>query len=109
KKSRGRWDEYDGAHPEVKRLGPLVYVSAHAGHGCADFEASLWGVWELVGERLVLRTNPDRYDYAVPVAGVDLDGDGRIELLLEDGVLRIEGDRYGAPDRLQVPDHDSPC
>jgi hypothetical protein len=91
-------------------LGPLVYVTADVGESCGDdFVARLWGVWELAGNKLVDRNAPDANGYVEPEAAADVDGDGVLEILIDEGILRRAGDRYGAPEHLDLPDHDCPC
>jgi len=106
---KGNWDEYDNDKPEVKRLGPLVYVTAQAGSGCGDFGGRLFGMWEVAGDKLIPRYKPDEYDFLNPMAAVDVDGDGVLEILIDEGILRRSGDQYGSPEHLEVLDHDCPC
>jgi hypothetical protein len=103
---KGSWDEYDGASPEVKRLGGrLVFVTASSGSGCSDWGGSLWALWEVSGSKLTLRTDPDQTGSISPMCGVDLDGDGQLEILFDDGILR----HWKDVEKLSFPDFDCPC
>ncbi len=77
-----RWENYDGASPNVAgwrhedRL--LVSYEASAG-GCSEFGASLWALFELRGDQLVLLGDSGRSTLAadfsfIGLADIDLDG-----------------------------------
>lgn len=87
--------EGSGAQVRVLRSGPkgpkLVSVSAsieEGGCGEGGVNGALWALWELRGDaanpQLVLRNAPDEQMTLEPTATVDVDGDGRVELLFDD-------------------------
>ena len=93
-----------------KRLGPLVYVNAWAGTGCEELGGTLWALWEVRDDRLILRNKPEEnVEAREPRAAVDVDGDGVLEILLDEGILRRAGEYHGWPEQLDVPFHDCPC
>lgn len=122
---KGNWDEHEGASPAVKvfRLTPAgrparTFVSATAtvAGSCGEFNGDLWALWELVGDKLVLRNAPGTISI-VPVLAVDADGDGDPELLYEratefdnqGGVVRPQGGVWNDVEKLAVPYLDCPC
>jgi hypothetical protein len=115
---RGRWDTYGGPEKDDAPVEPKVFatvvgkevwiaVSARTGLGCRDWEGSLTAIWSVKGG-LVLRAT-----LSEPIAelhAVDLDGDGRIEWLVDGGGYVRLGDD-GEPElvRFQIPSYDCPC
>lgn len=92
-----RWFAHERPGPQVRvlRAGPkaptLVSVSASIEEGrCGEggVNGAVWALWELEGDaaapRLVLRNAPDEQVTLKPTATVDVDGDGRVELLFDD-------------------------
>jgi hypothetical protein len=86
----------------------LVTVSATAGTGCGDFGASLGAAWELGGPTPKLVTEPDGQGL-VPSSAGDVDGDGRVEMIFPEGVLRSSGARYDRWEQLVIPFLDCGC
>lgn len=92
------WEKLDSASisVEVFQHQPsgvtFVLATAVAFEGCGGFSAQLDTLWELVDEdTLLLRfQRPDPVATLGALGAVDLDGDGRPELLLSDGVAHIK-------------------
>jgi hypothetical protein len=133
------WFEGVKRHPtvrliNVKPAGPtLLSVSAAVNEGgCEDgVSGSLWALWQVDGPpespRLVLRNQPDESMTMEPTVAVDVDGDGRVELLfdgfsdyasanalgqpqfLEHGIVRALGDSYVNVDGPETPIFICPC
>jgi len=108
-----RWEDFDGAKPDVRVMAhaagvTLVTVSATAGRGCGDFGGALSAAWEMRGSTLTLVKDADSEALA-PMSAGDVDGDGRIELIFQEAVLRSSGARYDHWDRLVVPFLDCGC
>jgi ketosteroid isomerase-like protein len=90
------WYEHDGASPAVMRFAhagtgrALVTVRARAGNGCGDFFGELWGAFEATATSTALRpaVDPDSPGAFEPLAAADLDGDGTIEIVVPDGLVR---------------------
>jgi hypothetical protein len=123
-----RW--YAGEHPKSRRPPPvwfrltehrplirmfrpasgpvLLSVSAMAAEGgCGDgiFNA-LWALWEVDDKdpahpRLILRNQPDTAFSLQPTAAVDVDGDGRLELLFDSSSDYATVNAAGQPDYLE--------
>jgi len=106
-----RWfaHESPGAEVRVLRSGPksptLVSVSAsieESACGEGGVSGELWALWELQGDvanpRVVLRNKPDDQMTLVPTATVDVDGDGRVELLFDDSSDFEAVNASGQPD-----------
>ncbi len=101
KPKAARWDEADGK-PKVVVLRSsspsltLVSVSASAWvsdeeGGCQDsYRTALWGLWEVEAgaagkaPRLRLRNRPNEGVSLRPAAMADLDGDGQVEILIDE-------------------------
>lgn len=119
KGAKGPWDTYLGATPRVvvmrhKKVNKiLVAVTAQAGVGCGEFEAELWGAWQVVEQagKQVLEplAAPPAWQLYRPEAALDVDGDGELELLIDGGLLRLGKDGYKEWQRLQVPNLDCHC
>jgi hypothetical protein len=133
------WFAHGDTRPTVRLItvtptGPLlVSVSAAVNEGgCADgVFGSLWALWQVEGPpekpRLTLRNQPDESMTLQPTAAVDLDGDGRVELLfdgfsdssaanaagqpqfLEHGIVRALDDSYVNVDGPETPILVCPC
>ncbi|RLB49642.1 MAG: hypothetical protein DRJ42_20580 [Deltaproteobacteria bacterium] len=95
---RGPWDAHGGARAAVYRWREattgrtLMTVRARAGAGCADFSAAQWGLFEEVDGSLSPRTDetaPGDYEAR---SIIDLDGDGLVEVIIADGLLRPSAD-----------------
>lgn len=115
-----RWEDYRSAAPPQVRLyehpqATLVYVSHQAGElpqGCGeetDFYGALSVLFEQKGRRLILRSDPDA-PLERPSIALDVEGDGQVELLTGQELLRLEGETYRPVLQAPVmPDHDCPC
>lgn len=107
---KGPWDER--GKPEVSRMKhpsgkTLVMISVDAVQGCADFQGSLAAVFELTGTRLQLAGKPTSFTRA-PAAAMDADGDGKLEILFSEHLLRGEAG-YDQLDGLTIPFLDCGC
>jgi ketosteroid isomerase-like protein len=94
----GPWDSHGTASPMVIRwIEPgsgreIVTVTARAGAGCADFFGRMWSLFEVVDGDLVPRTDPSAPGFYEPRTIIDLNDDGMVEILIEDGLLRAGAD-----------------
>jgi hypothetical protein len=118
--------------PEIRVLAagvakPLISVSVAQRGLCNEFSGSSWAVWEVDGAKLTLRNRPSPGLYLQPVAAVDLDGNGKLEILyegLEDesrgnasgqpgrndyGIIRLAGELYEDIEGLALPVFVCPC
>ena len=109
-----RWfaHEKGGAQVRLLRSGPkgptFVSVSASIQEGgCGDdgVDGAVWALWELRGDpdhpQLVLRNAPDEGMTLAPNATVDVDGDGRVELLFDDSNDYNAQNATGQPDFIE--------
>jgi len=108
-----RWFAYEKKGPSVRVLrsgakGPtLVSVSRSLDEGgCADgVFGAVWALWELQGDaahpQLVLRNAPDEQMTLAPTATVDVDGDGRVELLFDHSNDYNAQNATGQPDFIE--------
>jgi uncharacterized protein DUF4440 len=108
----GHWDEHDSAKPVVQLFhvegGPtFVGVVAEAGTGCGDFGATLFALFEEKNGGLVVVNDPSSDE--MPMSAVDIEGDGLVELLYLEGILRSSGARWDVRDGLHVPFYDCGC
>jgi hypothetical protein len=108
-----RWEELRGVKTDVLVMATapgasLVTVSVNAVAGCGDFGATMSAAWEMRGDKLTLVKEADGQALA-PLSAVDVDGDGRVEMILEDGILRSSGTRYDRWERILVPFLDCGC
>ncbi|HSN99234.1 MAG TPA: hypothetical protein VLS89_13155 [Candidatus Nanopelagicales bacterium] len=108
-----QWDGYQDAKPTVLVMElpggvSLVTASVTAGAGCGGFGATLSAAWELKDGKLTLVRDPDGQGL-LPLSAADVDGDGRFELFLQEGVIRSSGTRYDRWDRLAIPFLDCGC
>lgn len=117
------WDVYQDAKPSVTFLqGPdgavgWISVASRAGDGCGEFMGEYWALWQVRPARmagkaptLVLLTDerePGRF--FVPELAVDLDGDGRMEFLSTDAIMRQAGVVLRDTESIEVPNLDCPC
>ena len=66
---------------------------------------AVWALWELRGDaahpQLVLRNAPDEQMILAPTATVDVDGDGRVELLFDDSNDYDAQNATGQPDFIE--------
>jgi len=78
--------------------------------GCAEFSASVTAVFEVTGaSTLVLLSDGTNAPSLTPTGATDLDGDGRPEFVVEEGLFRRQGASYRLQGLYAVPNHDCPC
>jgi hypothetical protein len=104
RKKRGDW-------VRVLRSGPkgptLVSVSESINEGGCEngVFGAVWALWEVQGDaahpQLVLRNAPDERMALTPSATVDVDGDGRVELLFDDSRDYNATNATGQPDFIE--------
>ncbi|EYF04880.1 nuclear transport factor 2 family protein [Chondromyces apiculatus] len=107
------WEEFQGGKPEVFVMelpGGLTLIAANlsAGAACGGFGAALSAIWESKGGKLTLVREPEG-ETLRPWVADDVDGDGKFEILLEEGVLLTSGTRYDRWNRLAIPALGSGC
>jgi hypothetical protein len=114
-----RWDEYLDEPAQARVLmfthegRRYLSVAFEANGGCNDFDGALWVLYAVAGTepataRLRLRGGPLSSAIA-PLGAVDLDGDGRPEILVPGGVVRWSGDRLREVDIEETPWRGCPC
>ena len=107
------WDTYDGARPSVTVWQggerTLIQVVSDAGIGCGNFGDAFGAVFEVKGDALVLLTSPDGGPIESIRGVVDLDGDGEVELLIDEGLVQKAGPIWRATRDNQPPNFDCPC
>lgn len=108
---KGAWTESeDASGPHATAWdGPsgetILIVSARAGYGCGQFEASLHAVYELKNNTLTLRGLAD----GEPTYVIDLDGDGTPELVDATNVYTWDGTSFSASTTVDLGYADCPC
>jgi len=110
------WDESAGSGPSVSiwsapnaRRYAVVTADASSG-GCADFSASLWSVFDVAADGSLTRvTDASSPGYFSPLAATDIDGDGRPELVVEQGVVGAVGAGLGLVEDISPVVHDCYC
>jgi hypothetical protein len=107
-----RWEDFDSnvkalvfAHPTG---GTIVTVSIRSGTGCGTFGGTLSAAWEQKGAALALLKEPSDQEL-VPASAGDVDGDGKLELVFPEGLLRAKGGKLDVPIRLGIPNLDCGC
>jgi len=112
----GHWDEFTGGGPRVQRWHEpgsgrsVVTAVVRAGAGCGDFDAAQWGLFEDVDGELSPRTDESAPGHYEPRAIVDVDGDGLVEVVVPDGLLRANADGgYGRVIDVAPPYLDCDC
>lgn len=86
----------------------VVTISIVAGNGCDSFGGRAWAALELRDGRLQLRTATAGAAHE-PLAAVDADADGSLELVTADGVLRWVDDGYVLSPEITPRDLDCGC
>lgn len=111
---RARWDEPDTSTPAVEvwsageRRLAVIGASVMEG-GCADFSGALWAVFAIDGETLTPLTSTSDPGYFAPLGAVDVDGDGRPEWVVEQGVVGAVDSGLGLVEDLSPAMHDCDC
>jgi hypothetical protein len=107
-----KWDAFESK--PVARVFPhpsgttLVTLSIVSGSGCGTFGATLSGAWELKNGALTALKDASGDDL-VPLSAGDVDGDGKLELVVPEGLLRLKGAKYETANKLHVPFLDCGC
>jgi hypothetical protein len=118
-----RWENFELKGGPPRRLdahvfphpsGTIVMLSVSAGGtGCGyDFAANLGGAaWKLEGGRLLPLRAPrsPREFFIMPRSVVDIDGDGNIDFVFDEKLLRIGADGNERWDALTVTNLDTTC
>ena len=114
-----QWDAYDGGAPQVRAFATptgerLLWLSLRAGTGCGDFLGEFWALWQVQGEGASAKLrllSDDREPGRIvrPEMAVDVDGDGHIELIGVDGVLRAIGPTWRIDPSWELPSLDCGC
>lgn len=86
----------------------IVTVTVVVNEGCESFGGRAWAAFEVRDGALQLRTASADVAHE-PLAAVDADGDGTIELVTADGVLRWTDDRYALTPVITPRDLDCGC
>lgn len=108
--TKGNWDERGKTevalmrHPSGKQL---AFISANAVDGCAGFQGNLSAVFEVNGDRLQLAGKPIGVPPEMPAGVIDT-GDGKLEILFTERLLRGEAG-YDQIDALVIPNLDCGC
>lgn len=111
------WEHHEEASPWVQVLchrstrTTLVSVSATAGMGCGEFMGRLTALWKVTGGTgtSALQLVGVIEDHVVPTAAVDVDRDGRLELLYDHGLIHLSKAGTVQLEELMVPNWDCPC
>ncbi|MBM4342685.1 MAG: nuclear transport factor 2 family protein [Deltaproteobacteria bacterium] len=112
------WDQYQHAVTQVVsfegRGVRLVVTRAQAGEPCGGFWGSHLAIWTARPRppdnyTLLLASDPAAGGEVLPEAAVDVDGDGRYELVAPDRVWRQVGPAWRPVRTWTVPDYDCPC
>jgi hypothetical protein len=107
-----RWEDFD-AHVEARVFAhpsgtTIVTLSISSGVGCGSFGGTLSATWELTGGKLTLVGGPEP-EVLVPSAATDVDGDGSLDLVFPESLLRKKNGVYQGPSKLQIPFLDCGC
>jgi hypothetical protein len=112
------WDQHGGTQPRVHVMsGPgevrWVWAGASVNQGCGAFFGSLWAVWEVRGGAkgtwTPLVTSTLESPWFDPLQAVDLDGDGRPELVGPRDLLRPVGPSWTPVESVEPSSYDCPC
>ena len=108
-----RWFAYEKKGPWVRvlRSGPkgptLVSVSKSVNEGGCDngVKFAVWALWEVQGDaahqQLVIRNAPEDQMTLAPTGTVDMDGDGRVEILFDNASSFELPNATGQPDFIE--------
>lgn len=114
---KGPWDAHDAGEQRVRVFRAadrsLTTIVASAGTGCGEYLGRLWTAWD--GDQQ--RTGPG--DFQQPLAVMDLERDGTLELLATDDgfaptgeptqLLRLAEDGVTSVENVEPPNHDCGC
>ncbi len=102
-----RWEDYNAsvhvtliAHPGGETL---LATAIQAGEGCGDFLGSTLHLWRVEGERLE-EVPAEGLDVETTISGAaDVDGDGRLDLLIPSGYVRQEQGGFVERRSTEIP------
>ena len=117
------WDRFQSAAPSVTVMKDAngrpgwISVGARAGDGCGEFIGEFWALWRVRmgaddNKPPVLTLLTDERDpgrFFEPRVGVDLDGDGKMEFIGNNGLLQSAGPILRESESIEVPNLDCPC
>ena len=117
------WDGFQDAKPSVTFLqgpegeGGWISVASRAGDGCGEFIGEFWALWQIRPPKspgkaptlVLLSDERDPGRFFMPELAVDLDGDGRVEFLSGDAIMRQAGAELRDAESIDVPNLDCPC
>jgi hypothetical protein len=105
------WEQHDGGAPSVSVWSAggqtIIGVDAAVGSFCGDFKASLWALFEVRDTGLELLVS-DTQGWPFPTQLFDLDGDGRLEMMVGERLLVPTSSGVEAFD-VEVPSYGCPC
>jgi hypothetical protein len=106
-----RWEDFEArvstlvfSHPS----GTIVTISIKSGAGCGNFGATLSAAWEQKGGTLTLVKDADDQELE-PISAGDVDGDGSLDLVFSEGLLRAKAGKYTHWNKLTIPFLDCGC
>ena len=102
-----RWEDYNSsvvvtlaAHPGGETL---VVTGVQAGEGCGDFLGTAFQVWRMEGGRLEPVASEGLGADASVLGASDVDGDGRVDLVLPWGYVRRTGRGFEEVHSSEIP------
>lgn len=113
------WDVFEAAAPSVTTWTDaasgrtFAQVVGQAGSGCGQFGGSFGALFEVKNKAakatFVLLTDAEGGPTAAVEAVVDLDGDGDVEFVVDEGLIQRAGPVWTRTFDLTPPDFDCPC
>ena len=113
------WDVFEGAAPSVTTWTDatsgrtFAQVVGQAGSGCGQFGGAFGALFEVKNKgakaTFVLLTDAEGGPTAAIEAVVDLDGDGDVEFVIDEGLIQRAGPVWTRTFDLTPPDFDCPC
>lgn len=113
------WDAYEGAAPTIAAYAAengerLLYVGLRAGNGCGDFYGEHVAVFAVRGQGSGAKLRLLSDDRApgrllTPRLAMDVDADGKVELIGDDGIWRAVGPTWRVGPSWELPNLDCGC